>query len=123
MDEGDIIDIKKIAIDESETTETLFEKFAQESGAFAIETIKKLDQGILTPRSQDHTKATYCKKITKEDGYLDFTKSSKELYSLFQGLTPWPGVHTQYKGKKLIIEKCFYRDSGENEKPGSIVQS
>lgn len=44
MDEGDSIDIKKIGIDRNETTETLFEKFAETSGKFAAETILKLDK-------------------------------------------------------------------------------
>lgn len=65
MDEGDILDIKKIPIDTDETAGSLFEKFAQVSGKFAIETIQKLDRGILKPQVQDHSQATYCKKITK----------------------------------------------------------
>lgn len=44
MDEGDIIDMKKITIEPTETTETLFEKFAEVSGKFAIETILKLEK-------------------------------------------------------------------------------
>jgi methionyl-tRNA formyltransferase len=44
MDEGDIIDIKKIGISTDETSETLFEKFAQVSGNFALETIQALDK-------------------------------------------------------------------------------
>ena len=43
MDEGDIIDIKKIQITEDETTASLFGKFEEISGNFAIETIEKLD--------------------------------------------------------------------------------
>lgn len=44
MDEGDIIDIKNIKIEENETTETLFEKFTEISGSFAIETLLKLEK-------------------------------------------------------------------------------
>ncbi|OIP53936.1 methionyl-tRNA formyltransferase [Candidatus Gracilibacteria bacterium CG2_30_37_12] len=124
MDEGDIIDMKKIIISEDETTSTLFEKFAEVSGDFAAETLLKFDKGEFTPQVQDVNKATYCKKITKEEGLLDFTKSAKELYHLYQGFTPWPGVYTTFKGKKLIIEKCFYKDSGEGTQiPGTVVQA
>lgn len=44
MDEGDIIDMKKIIISEDETTSTLFEKFAEVSGDFAAETLLKFDK-------------------------------------------------------------------------------
>lgn len=115
MDEGDMIEVKKIPIDTHETTETLFAKFAKVSGIFAIETIRKLDSWILIPKPQDENQATYCKKITKEEGLLEFGKSAQELYHLFQGLTPWPGIYTSYKGKKLIIEDCFYKEVENNE--------
>lgn len=124
MDEGDIIDIQKIEIAPEETTVTLFEKFAQLSGNFAAETLLKLDKGELAPQKQNPTEATYCKKITKEEGLLDFHKSAKELYHLFQGLTPWPGAHTFYKGKKLIIEVCSYRETLEgSQEIGTVVRT
>ncbi|EKD29877.1 MAG: Methionyl-tRNA formyltransferase [uncultured bacterium (gcode 4)] len=124
MDEGDIIDILPIPIASDETSGSLFEKFAHVSGAFAIETLLSLDKGILKPRPQDHALATYCKKISKEDGRLDFSRSSEELYHLYQGLTPWPGVFTEYEGKKLIIEQCSYIPTGDGkaEKIGSVVR-
>ncbi|NDK19844.1 methionyl-tRNA formyltransferase [Candidatus Gracilibacteria bacterium] len=123
MDEGDIIDIKKIQINTGETGETLFGKFAEISGEFAIETIEKLDRGELSPKVQNENEATYCKKITKEEGLLDFTKTAKELYHLYQGFAPWPGVYTLYKEKKLIIEKCFYEETTEiRGVPGTVIQ-
>ena len=127
MDDGDIIDMKKIAISEIETTASLFEKFAEISGDFAAETLLKLDRGELTPQAQDENKATYCKKISKEEGLIDFTKSAKKLYHLYQGFTPWPGAYTTFKGKKLIIEKCFFspRSLGEGlgvRAIGTVIQ-
>lgn len=113
MDEGDLVDTLKIKIDAQDTTETLFRKFEEVSGDFATETILRLDKRELSPKKQNEDGATYCKKITKEEGLLDFQKDAKDLYHLFQGLTPWPGVHTIYKGKKLIIERCFYEENTE----------
>lgn len=108
MDEGDVIDIQTIKIDSLETSETLFDKFEEMSGIFTLKTIEKLDKWFIVPKPQNHSQATFCRKITKEKWLLDFTKTAKELYHLYQGLTPWPGIYTLYKGKKLIIEKCFY---------------
>lgn len=124
MDDGDIIDMKKISIDSDETTASLFEKFAEVSGDFAAATILKLDNWELSPKAQNQNEATYCKKITKEEGLLDFTKSAKELYHLYQGYTPWPGVYTFFKEKKLIIEKCSYIETPVKKwTPGIIVQT
>lgn len=124
MDEGDIIDIKKIGIDAHETAGTLFEKFAEVSGTFAAETILRLERGELSPLTQNEAEATYCRKITKEEGLLDFSKSAEELYHLYQGLIPWPGVYAFYKGKKLIVEECFYEPCSEKDDKaiGAVVR-
>ncbi len=118
MDEGNTIDAKIIEIWEDETTETLFEKFAKISGDFAIKTIQKLDQWAIVPKIQDEAQVTYCKKITKEEGLLDFHKNAKELYHLYQGFTPWPGTYTVFKWKKLIVEKCFFSPLLLGDEPG-----
>lgn len=90
MDEGDMLKIRNISIDTEETSGTLFEKFAQVSGPTLIQTIEELEHGGITPLPQDHEKATYCKKIEKEDGLIDWSKSAQEIYHMWQAYTPWP---------------------------------
>ena len=123
MDEWDIVDIKEINIHKHETTETLFQKFADISGIFARETILRLEAWTIAPQPQNHAEATFCKKITKEEWLLKFQQNAEELYHLYQGLTPWPGIFTMYHGKKLIIENCFYEDySDAQAKIGTVVR-
>jgi len=60
---------------------------------------------------------SYCSKITKEDGKIDFkTQKAQEIYNLFRAYFPWPGIYTYYEEKKFDIEECCFRDSGEFEK-------
>jgi methionyl-tRNA formyltransferase len=59
---------------------------------------------------------------------LDFHRSAQEVYHLYQGFTPWPGIYTSYNGKKFIIEKCYYlpehtsSSDDKKEKIGAIIQ-
>ena len=114
MDEGDILSIQKITISPTETSETLFQKFASVSGQTLISTVINYDSGLLTkadifdPIPQDHTQATYCKKIEKEDGFIDWAKSSEEIYHMWQAYTPWPGIYTHYEGKRILFEKVLF---------------
>ncbi len=68
---------------------------------------------------QDHDKATYTKLFTKEDGFIEFaslkdqiSQNSRNLYNLFRGLYPWPGIWTKVmiKGKeqRLKITKIHW---------------
>ena len=121
MDEGDILDILPIAINGRETAQTLFEKFARESGAFLAQTLRKYDAGKITPQKQNHAQATYCGKIEKEDGRIDWTKTAAEIYHAWQAHTPWPGAYTFYGREKLRIDDCepFYGNCA-CQKPGSV---
>jgi methionyl-tRNA formyltransferase len=104
MDEGDMLKLRTIAIDPTETSESLFAKFAAISGPALIDTLRELTHGGITPLPQDASEATYCKKIEKEDGLIDWTKSAKEIYQMWQAYTPWPGIFTHYEGKRLLLE-------------------
>lgn len=105
MDEGDMLKVRNISIDTEETSGTLFEKFSQISGPTLIQTIEELEHGGITPLPQDHKKATYCKKIEKEDGLIDWSKSALEIYHMWQAYTPWPWIYTLYDGKRLLLEQ------------------
>ncbi len=109
MDEGDILKIRTVTIERWETSGTLFDKFAQISWRTLIDTLLELEHGGITPISQDHTRATYCKKIEKEDGLIDWSMSAEELYHKWQAYTPWPGVFTYYEGKRLLLEITNYK--------------
>ena len=108
MDEGDILKIRTIPIDPTETSGTLFEKFAVLSGPTLIQTLLELEHGGITPLPQDTEKASYCTKIEKEDGKIDWQKTAKEIYQQWQAYTPWPGIYTEYEGKKLSLESVEY---------------
>ena len=61
--------------------------------------------------AQNHKLATYTKKLTKQDGFVEISKlkdqiskNSEELFNLFRGLYPWPGIWTILpNGKRLKI--------------------
>ncbi len=108
MDEGDILKIRTIAIDPTETSASLFEKFAALSGPTLIQTLLELEHGGITPLVQDTEQATYCTKIEKEDGKIDWQKTAKEIYQQWQAYTPWPGIYTEYEGKKLSLESISH---------------
>jgi methionyl-tRNA formyltransferase len=104
MDEGDMLKVRTIAIDPTETSESLFAKFALISWPTLIDTLRELEHGGITPLPQDASEATYCKKIEKEDGLVDWSKSAEEIYHMWQAYTPWPGIFTHYEGKRLLLE-------------------
>ena len=86
--------VQKIPIAPDETSATLFAKFANVSGQTLTQTLLDFENGKIVPISQNNAEATYCKKIEKEHGKIDWSKSAKEIYHMWQAYTPWPGIYT-----------------------------
>lgn len=123
MDEGDILKIRTISIDPRETSETLFEKFSTISGPTLIQTLRELETWGITPLPQNHKEATYCKKIEKENGLIDWSRSAKEIYHMWQAFTPWPGIYSIFEDKRLLLESVFFIDESLRwEKPGTVIR-
>ncbi len=123
MDEGNILKICTIPINPTETAATLFTRFAEVSPPTLIQTLRELELGGITSLPQDNSRATYCKKIEKEDGFIDWSKKAKEIYHMWQAYMPWPGIYTQYEGKRLLLEQVESRKCKvESVKPWTVLK-
>ena len=89
LDTGDILAIKECVIEPDETAVELFEKLTQIAAVLSVEVLENFTK--LTPQPQDDTQASYCKKITKADGQVEFV-NAQSLYNTYRAFTPWPGV-------------------------------
>jgi methionyl-tRNA formyltransferase len=70
------------------------------------EVISDIITGKYSAVPQDENSATYCSKVIKEDGIIDWNETSVEIERKFRAYTPWPGIYTFWKGKNLLITKC-----------------
>ncbi len=103
MDEGPIYLIRKIPIAPKETSQSLSEKLSTLTAELLPLALEDIKANILTPIPQNHTTASYCHKISKEDGLIEWNKTSQEILNQLHAYTPWPGIHTNVNGKKLSI--------------------
>lgn len=117
MDHGPILTQRKWQITNSDTTETLSKKLADLGAELLIETIPKLLNGKIKPQEQDHTQATYCKIIKREDGHIDWNKSAEKIGCMARAFTPWPGIFTFWHDKRLkILSLATSEVASEKEK-------
>lgn len=78
------------------------------------------------PFEQNSDLATYCKKIKKNDGFLDFKQSANSILSMYRAYSPWPGLWTLFGGKRLKfldIELCSEKlNAGEIFCENSLIK-
>ncbi|MGI6114381.1 MAG: methionyl-tRNA formyltransferase, partial [Mahellales bacterium] len=103
MDTGDILLKRRLSIGRDETAGQLHDRLS----CLAVEALKTAMEGIqtgtITPIPQDHSKATYCPKLDKSMGIIDWTKDARAIKNLVRGLNPWPGAYTYYKNDLVKI--------------------
>jgi methionyl-tRNA formyltransferase len=97
LDTGDIIKITQLEVASDEMVESLFEKLTVIAADLTVDVLENFTH--YTPKKQDETEATYCKKITKADGAICFD-NAQEIYNKYRAFTPWPGIYLS-SGLKL----------------------
>ncbi|MEW5817219.1 MAG: methionyl-tRNA formyltransferase, partial [Spirochaetota bacterium] len=103
MDSGDILAQYRFPLTGMETTGSLL-GFTSEKGAeLLVAVLDSIEAGTEKATSQDESMATYCSLVKKEDGVIDWSKSTVYLSKMIRAYDPWPKTWTTYKNKNLFI--------------------
>lgn len=103
LDTGKILLQSEVPISPDDTAGSLQEKLAGAGAKLLLKTIEELDQGRLHPRAQDDGQATSAHKIEKEDEIIRWHFSAEAIRNQIRALTPSPGAHTFFRGKRLKV--------------------
>lgn len=106
LDSGDIIATKEIAINIKDTKDILRDHLTKFGADLLCEIIPNILDRKINPQKQDESKATYCKKIKKEDGEIDLNQDATENYNKYRAFYGWPGVYffTIKHGQKIRVK-------------------
>ena len=91
MDSGDIISQREIEISDIDTLESLHDRLSEMGRDLLLDTLPSILDGTNQRIKQDINEVTYAYNIKREEEYLDFNKSSRELFNQIRGLNPHPG--------------------------------
>ena len=116
MDAGPWLAQQKTVIAPDDTAVTLREKLAQVSAALLRTSLPTLlsKNYVLTP--QNEADATYCKKLSKADGCLDFSKPAVFLERCIRAYQPWPGAYFLKNNERYLVHRAHVLTDGTAEK-------
>ena len=121
LDTGPILLQQEIPIAPGQTAAELFDVLAKAGASLVVKTLAGLDDGSITPKQQDHARATLAPILTRDDGRMDFaTHTARELWNRWRGFQPWPGAHTSLDGKKLIVHRMQVAQKDGPSEPGLV---
>ena len=116
LDQGSICNFYKMNIDEKENAESLSEKLSMLAAEKILDDIDNILEDKATFINQDHSKATYAKKIDKKEASIDWNTSAKNILANINGLN---GSYFFFKGARYKILKAELTNS--NGKAGEII--
>jgi len=131
IDHGDIVQSIKYKIGNLDPTyEKLRNNLAELGAELLINILPNWLQGKISPEEQKHNEATYTKKLTKQDGQIDWSKSAIEIERQVRALNPWPGTYAFFEHKgikkrlKILSSSVFKVNEAKlkNKKNGDIIR-
>jgi len=126
MDTGDILAIVRTSISDEDNSTTLHDRLAELGAELLVKCLPDWCAGKLQPMPQDHAEASHARKITKEDGRLDWSLDARTLWNRMRAFTPWPGAYTKLPGvERNPLLKILRADvlPGGNGVPGTILEA
>lgn len=99
MDTGNILLQREMDIAPTETAPELAARMSEAGAPLMEETLRGLAAGTIVPHAQNHAEATVAPILKKEDGRIDWGRSSQEIYNRMRGFVPWPGAYTTFRSQ------------------------
>lgn len=106
LDTGDMISRVELAIDDSDTTGSLFDKLSAAGAKLLLDTLPDLLAGRIKAEQQNDEAAVYSPNVSRAQELIDWEKNSLSLWNQVRGLNPRPGAYTIWDGEVLKIWSC-----------------
>jgi methionyl-tRNA formyltransferase len=121
MDEGDIIKTLPMEIHTKDNKDELEDRLSD----LAANNINAILKDVLADNfrleTQDQVLATYCSKIKKVDGEINFKESSEVILRKFNAYKGWPGSYFLHKEIMVKVHAMHIDNSNYDAEPGSIL--
>ncbi|NHN28452.1 methionyl-tRNA formyltransferase [Paenibacillus sp. S3N08] len=123
LDTGDMISRVELAIEDIDTTGSLFDKLSAAGAQLLLDTLPDLLAGRSEAEEQDNEAAVYSPNVSREQELIDWSKPALSIWNQVRGLNPRPGAYTIWDGEVLKVWSCAKPDKDEqvNDIPGTVV--
>jgi methionyl-tRNA formyltransferase len=122
LDTGPIIASKRTVIGNS-NAQQLHDLLANLGAELLRNSLPGYVSGEILPALQNDSEASHARKITKEDGNVDWQRPAAEIERAIRAFTPWPGAFTSLKSLDPVIIKIHQANVAEGAgAPGEVLR-
>lgn len=123
LDTGPMLLKKSLPISADDTSASLYDKLAVIGPQALLETLDLLDQGQLEATAQDNSAATYAKKLSKAEAFIDWQQSAGFIERCVRAFTPWPGTEFSINGHRFKVIRTQAEPGTTPNQPGYIISA
>jgi methionyl-tRNA formyltransferase len=123
LDAGPVAGDERVVIGALDTAGDVEARLAVAAVPLVERCLPLLAAGRLAFREQDHAHATFCRRLDREDGVLDFAAPAEVLAARINGLHPWPSVSVDIEGCLVKLGLADALDRGPAGAPGTVTGS
>ncbi len=123
MDAGDIILQREVPIRPEDDALTLEPVLARVGAELLMEAVERIRAGTVTAVPQDESRAVEVRKLSKEDGRLDWALPADTLSNRIRAFIAWPGCCCEAPARSGMQRLKVLRarsEAGEGE-PGEVL--
>jgi len=121
LDAGPVYSSQSLPITAEDTTPTLTQKLAALGAKLLCESLPAIASGSLKAKEQDHARATYAAKITKDMARIDWNNSAQQIANQIRAFLPWPVAETQISGMRLRLYAASVLPTRTSMPAGTLV--
>lgn len=125
LDAGDIILKRETPVLPDDNASTLHDRLAVMGAGMLSEAVDLIAAGNAPREPQDHSAATYFKKIDKSAGRIDWSLPAKRICDLVRGLCPWPSTFSGHGENLIKIHEAGVSEmkAPEGAAPGAVIKA
>lgn len=123
MDAGPVLDYETLTIEPGESAGQLRERMARACVPLWSRCADAILSGQACFVEQDPERVTYCRKLEKTDGQLDFHQSAAVLAARINGLDPWPGCFFDQGELRIKLREAYADPEEHRELPGTVLSA
>jgi methionyl-tRNA formyltransferase len=128
LDAGATFAMRTVPIPPDATSGDMESRLAVLGAQLLLPVVDALDAGEAVETPQDHARATFAPKITKEEGVIDWSEPSSRIHDRIRALQPWPLASTTLNGLRVVLRKTVPNLPPEKGKyshssltPGTVI--
>jgi methionyl-tRNA formyltransferase len=103
LDAGPVAEVERVRIEPLDTATEVEAKLADACVPLLARCLPAIAAGAQNFTAQDAAQVTFCRKLEKTDGVLDFAQPAAALAARINGLNPWPGCSVTINGQPVKL--------------------